>query len=143
MKFSSENEIIMKVSSVQARMKIFKIWVLRETKGRAKTKTPNMTGRGLHRTMEVPLARPWQSKTFFVSNPMKINTNKGMRGARARCDAILPPNISIVRHPGRPVISGMEKRKIHMNFAHFCEFWCFFFRKTSTIHIELLFGMPP
>ena len=31
-----------------------------------------------------------------------------MRGVRARYDAVLPPNISIVRHPGRPVISGME-----------------------------------
>ena len=33
MKFSSANEIIMKVSSVQARMKIFKIWVLRVVSG--------------------------------------------------------------------------------------------------------------
>ena len=39
---------------------------------------------------------------------MTISTNKGMRGVRARYDAVLPPNISIVRHPGRPVISGME-----------------------------------
>ena len=39
---------------------------------------------------------------------MKIRTNKGMRGVRARYDAALPPNISVVRHPGRPVISGME-----------------------------------
>ena len=30
-----------------------------------------------------------------------------------------------------------------MNFAHFCEFWCFSFRKTSTIHIELLFRNVP
>ena len=67
-----------------------------------------MTGRRVQCTMEVLPARPWQSKTFFVSNPMKISTNKGMRGVRARYDAVLPPNISIVRHPGRPVISGME-----------------------------------
>ena len=33
---------------------------------------------------------------------MKISTNKGMRGVSARY-------ISIVRHPGRPVISGMER----------------------------------
>ena len=31
-----------------------------------------------------------------------------------------------------------------MNFAHFCEFWCFFSPgKTSTIHIELLFRNAP
>ena len=30
-----------------------------------------------------------------------------------------------------------------MNFAYFCEFWCFSLRKTSTIHIELLFRNTP
>ena len=33
-----------------------------------------------------------------------------MRGVRASYDAVLPPKISIVWHPGRPVISGMERR---------------------------------
>ena len=41
---------------------------------------------------------------------MKISTNKGMRGVRTRYDAVLLPNISILRHPGRPVISGMDTR---------------------------------
>ena len=49
---------------------------------------------------------------FFVSNPMRISTNKGMREVRARYDAALPPNISIVRHPGRPVISSMDLLKL-------------------------------
>ena len=31
-----------------------------------------------------------------------------MQGVQARCDAELPPYVSIVRHPGRPVILGME-----------------------------------
>ena len=30
-----------------------------------------------------------------------------------------------------------------MNFAQFCEFWSSFLRKTSTIHIELLFRNAP
>ena len=30
-----------------------------------------------------------------------------------------------------------------MNFTHFCEFWCFFLRKTSTIHIEHVFRNAP
>ena len=34
--------------------------------------------------------------------------NKGMQGAWARCGAELPPFISIVRYPGRPVILGMD-----------------------------------
>ena len=36
--------------------------------------------------------------------------NKGMQGVRARYDTELPPIISIVRYPGRPVILGMELR---------------------------------
>ena len=35
------------------------------------------------------------------------------------------------------------KRKVH-EFLLFCEFWCFFSRKTSTIHISnFCSGMPP
>ena len=34
-----------------------------------------------------------------------------MRGVCARYDAALPPNISIVRHPGRPIIAGMDLKK--------------------------------
>ena len=37
--------------------------------------------------------------------------NKGTQGVRARYDAELPPIISIVRYPGRPVILGMDKRQ--------------------------------
>ena len=34
--------------------------------------------------------------------------NKGTQGVRARYGAELPPIISIVRYPGRPVILGMD-----------------------------------
>ena len=41
--------------------------------------------------------------------PLSNNVeNKGTQGVRARCSAELPPFISIVRCPGRPVILGME-----------------------------------
>ena len=36
--------------------------------------------------------------------------NKGTQGIRARYGAELPPFISIVRYPGRPVILGMDQR---------------------------------
>ena len=35
--------------------------------------------------------------------------NKGTQGVQARYDAELPPFISIVRHPGRPILLGMEE----------------------------------
>ena len=36
------------------------------------------------------------------------------------------------------------KRKVHMNFAHFCEFWCFFpWENKHDSHIELLFRNAP
>ena len=44
--------------------------------------------------------------------------------------------------PGKPNQRKGQNEKF-MNFAHFCEFWCFFLRKTSTIHIELLFRNAP
>ena len=44
--------------------------------------------------------------------------------------------------PGKPNQKRGQNEKF-MNFAHFCEFWCFSFGKTSTIHIELLFRNAP
>ena len=43
--------------------------------------------------------------------PPRLNKvqNKGTQGARARYDAELPPFISIVLHPGRPLILGMDR----------------------------------
>ena len=67
--------------------------------------TPNMTGRRFHRTTEVIPRRPWKSKSPFAPRLIKITINKGTRGVRASYDAVLPPFISIVRSPGRPVIS--------------------------------------
>ena len=37
--------------------------------------------------------------------------NKGRQGVRARYGAELPPIISIVRYPGRPVILGMDQNR--------------------------------
>ena len=42
-------------------------------------------------------------------NEAQNNFNKGTQGVRARYGAELAPIISIVRYPGRPVISGPEK----------------------------------
>ena len=48
-----------------------------------------------------------KSKSPSVSSPRLFNKaqNKGMQGVRARYDTELPPFISVVRHPGRPVKS--------------------------------------
>ena len=64
-----------------------------------------MTRRRFHRTTEAIPRRPWKSKSPFASRPMKINTKEGTRGVRARYDAALPPFISVVRAPDRPVMS--------------------------------------
>ena len=56
---------------------------------------------------------------------MTIRTDKGMRGVRARYAAVLPPNISIVRHPGRPVISGMDFNHVHVQKRGFTKFLVF------------------
>ena len=66
-----------------------------------------MTGWRFHHTMEMAPARPWSSKSPSVSTPIKQSTIK-KQGVRARYGAELPPFISIVRCPGRPVILGME-----------------------------------
>ena len=42
--------------------------------------------------------------------------NKGTQGVWARYDAELPPIISIVRHPGRPVILGVERSLLSLLF---------------------------
>ena len=78
--------------------------------------TPNMTGRRFHRTMEMIPARPWQSKSPSVSTPIKQSTKQGNARVRARYGAELPPFISTVRCPGRPVILGMEPRSLGDNF---------------------------
>ena len=55
-----------------------------------------------------PRPTPGKSKTTSASTPIKQCTNKGMQGVQARYGAELPPFISIVQYPGRPVILGME-----------------------------------
>ena len=46
----------------------------------------------------------WKSKSLFASRPIKISKKTGTQRVRARYSTILPPFISIVRSPGRPVI---------------------------------------
>ena len=71
--------------------------------------TPNMTGRRFQRTMDMILVLPWLSTSPSVSTPIKQSTkNKRTQGVRARYDADLPPCICTIRHPGPPVILGME-----------------------------------
>ena len=67
--------------------------------------TPNMTGRRLHRTMQMSPALPGSLKALLFPPPVNKVQNKGTQGVRARYDAEPPPFFSIVRHPGRPVIS--------------------------------------
>ena len=70
--------------------------------------TPNMTGRRFHRTMEVIPALPWKAKNPSVSTLGKLSIKQGDVRGGARYDTELPPIISIVRHPGRPVILGTD-----------------------------------
>ena len=48
---------------------------------------------------------PHPPKTLLFPPLLNKVQNKGTQGVRARYDAELPPIISIVRRPGRPVIS--------------------------------------
>ena len=53
--------------------------------------------------------RPWKSR-----NPSVFRPNERMQGVQARYDAGLPSFISIVRHPGHPVMSGMKGNDCRM-----------------------------
>ena len=55
-----------------------------------------------------PLLAPGSLKALLFPPLFNKVQNKGPQGVRARYDAELPPIISIVRHPGRPVILGMD-----------------------------------
>ena len=56
-----------------------------------------------------PAPRSLKRSLFPSSNPVKRSTKQGgTQGVRARYGAELPPIISIVRYPGRPVILGMD-----------------------------------
>ena len=61
--------------------------------------TPNMTA---------PPA-PGSLKALLFPPLLNEVRNKGTQGVQARYGAELPPFISIVRYPGRPVILGMER----------------------------------
>ena len=57
-----------------------------------------------------PPPAPGSLKAFLFPPLLNEVQNKGTQGVQARCGAELPPFISIVRYPGRPVtvILGME-----------------------------------
>ena len=44
--------------------------------------------------------------------------------------------------PGKPNQRKGQNEKF-MNFAHFCEFWCFFLRKQARFTLNFCSGMPP
>ena len=50
--------------------------------------------------------------------------------------------MTIRSRPSKPNQRKGQNEKF-MNFAFFCEFWCFFSRETSTTHIEFLFRNAP
>ena len=56
-----------------------------------------------------PPPAPGSLKRFLFPTLLNEVQNKGTQGVRARYGAELPPIISIVRYPGRPVILGMEE----------------------------------
>ena len=83
---------------------------------RGQESTPNMTRQRFHCTMEVIPALAWKSESLSVSRPSQLSVcvyiythiNKGTHEVQARYHAEFPPLISIVRCPGRPVISVPE-----------------------------------
>ena len=58
-----------------------------------------------------PLPVPGSLKALLLPPLLNKAHNKGTQGVQARYGAELPPIISIVRHPGRPVILGMDSWK--------------------------------
>ena len=58
-----------------------------------------------------PLPAPGSLKALLLPALLDKVQNKGTQGLQARYGAELPPFISIVRCPGRPVILGMDKRR--------------------------------
>ena len=76
----------------------------------------------LHRQSKVPPHNGNDRRSLVVQNALppaplfeKIQ-NKGTQGVRAWYDAELPPFMSIVQNPGRPVILGMEFE--HLRATH-------------------------
>ena len=55
-----------------------------------------------------PPPAPGSLKALLFPPLLNNVENKGMQGVRARYGADLPPFISTVRYPGRPVILGMD-----------------------------------
>ena len=60
--------------------------------------------------MEMIPALPGSLKTLLFPPLSNKAQNKGTQGVRAKYGVELPPFISIVRYPGRPVILGMDKK---------------------------------
>ena len=58
-------------------------------------------------------------KPFCFPPLLNKMQDKGTQGVRARCDAELPPCLSIVQHPCHPIILGME-----MSESVSSRLWC-------------------
>ena len=87
------------------------------------------------------------SRFFGRSTFMRLNLKKQPSG-NTPCYVGKVTNVR--SRPGKPQESPRQTKNQRkgqnekfMNFAHFCEFWCFSLGKTSTIHIELLFRNAP
>ena len=78
----------------------------------------------LHHGNDPPPA-PGRLKTLLFPSLLNKVQNKGTQGVWARYGAELPPFISIVRYPGRPVILGMENllNLFFRDWPRFGEFW--------------------
>ena len=62
--------------------------------------------------MEVIPPTPGSLKALLFPPLLNNVQNKGMQGVQARYGAELPPFISIVRYPCRPVLMGMDFAKV-------------------------------
>ena len=91
-----------------------------------------------------------QGSKFYVPDTRPGGPVTGVTGKSFMCKSFMclfcslaNSPIIIRSRPGKPNQRKGQNEKF-MNFAHFsCEFWCFFLRKTSTIHISnFCSGMP-
>ena len=86
--------------------------------------------------------RPGRGGPLFIENPKRRGLPGERRGGGERPEGCLRKIWGGGANSGVAPANQTKERgqnKKFMNFAHFCEFWCFSLGKKSTIHIELLF----
>ena len=81
-------------------------------------------------------------KTLLLPTVLNKVQNKGTQGVRARCDAKLPPFISIVQCPGRPVMWVPDFQSFSQGFQTFRNLFHFFGGSRKGLgHFFRLFGI--